>query len=92
MRVIPASKEIAGYIYIWLASPYCYFLIARNNYGAVIDEIDDKQLAEVAIPLLRDKSLQSHINDLVLRANGLRYEAYLKEQEALSRMENVLKA
>lgn len=91
MRVIPASKEIAGYIYIWLESPYCYFLIARNNYGAVIDEIDDKQLAEVAIPLLKDKSLQSHINDLVLKANGLRYEAYLKEQEALSQMENVLR-
>lgn len=39
MRIIPASKEIAGYIYIWLASPYCYFLISRNNYGAVIDEL-----------------------------------------------------
>lgn len=91
MRIIPASKEIAGYIYIWLASPYCYFLISRNNYGAVIDEIDDKQLSEVAIPLLKDKSLQSHINDIVLKANRLRYDAYLKEQEALSQMENILR-
>lgn len=91
MRVIPASDEIAGYIYSWLSSPYCFPLIVRNNYGAVIDEIDDKQLAEVSIPLLKDKAVQSRINDLVLRANALRYQAYLKEQEALQQMEKVLK-
>lgn len=92
MRVIPASDEIAGYIYSWLTSPYCFPLIVRNNYGAVIDEIDDKQLSEVAIPLLKDKAVQSRINDIVLRANELRYQAYLKEQEALQQMEAVLKA
>ena len=91
MRVIPASDEIAGYIYSWLTSPYCFPLIVRNNYGAVIDEIDDKQLSEVAIPLLKNKAVQSCINDLVLRANQLRYQAYLKEQEALQQMEKVLK-
>lgn len=91
MRVIPASDEIAGYIYSWLSSPYCFPLIVRNNYGAVIDEIDDKQLAEVSIPLLKDKAVQSRINNLVLQANTLRYKAYLKEQEALQQMEKVLK-
>ena len=92
MRVIPASDEIAGYIYSWLTSPYCFPLIVRNNYGAVIDEIDDKQLSEVAIPLLKDKAIQLRINDLVLQANELRYQAYLKEQEALQQMEAVLKS
>lgn len=46
----------------------------------------------VAIPLLKDKAVQSRINDIVLRANELRYQAYLKEQEALQQMEAVLKA
>ena len=92
MRVIPASDEIAGYIYSWLTSPYCFPLIVRNNYGAVIDEIDDKQLSEVAIPLLKDNSIQSRINNLVLQANELRYQAYLKEQDALQQMEAVLKS
>ena len=91
MRVIPASDEIAGYIYSWLTSPYCFPLIVRNNYGAVIDEIDDKQLAEVSIPLLTDKAVQSRINNLVLEANALRYKAYLKEQDALQQMEKVLR-
>ncbi|GGM55701.1 MULTISPECIES: restriction endonuclease subunit S [Porphyromonas] len=91
MRVIPASDEIAGYIYSWLSSPYCFPLIVRNNYGAVIDEIDDKQLAEVSIPLLTDKAVQSRINNLVLEANALRYKAYLKEQDALQQMEKVLR-
>jgi len=63
----------------------------HNNYGAVIDEIDDKQLAEVSIPLLKDKAVQSRINNLVLQANTLRYKAYLKEQDALQQMEKVLK-
>ena len=92
MRVIPASDEIAGYIYSWLTSPYCFPLIVRNNYGAVIDEIDDKQLSEVAIPLLKDKAVQSRINNIVLQANTLRYKAYLKEHEALQHMEAVLKS
>ena len=63
----------------------------RHIYGAVVDEIDGKQLSEVAIPLLKDKAVQSRINNLVLRANELRYQAYLKEQDALQQMEKVLK-
>jgi len=35
--------------------------------------------------------MQSSINNLVLQANQLRYQAYLKEQDALQQMEKVLK-
>lgn len=92
MRVKPANESIAGYIYAWLDSPYAKPLIIRNTYGAVVDEIDDNQLSTVAIPLLKNKQVQQKINDLVLEANELRYQAYLKEQEAINQMNKIIDA
>lgn len=90
IRLKPASDSIAGYVYAWLDSPYAKPLIVRNTYGAVVDEIDDNQLSTVAIPLLKDKFAQQKINDLVLEANELRYQAYLKEQKAINKMNEIL--
>lgn len=90
MRIVPATKDIAGYIYCWLNTDYAYQLIVRNTYGAVVDEIDDRQLSQVEIPLLKNESKQKEINDKVLEANELRYQAYLKEQEAVGMMEEVI--
>lgn len=90
LRLRPASENIAGYVYAWLDSIYAKPLIMRNTYGAVVDEIDDNQLSTVAIPLLKDKPVQQKINDLVLEANELRYQAYLKEQEAINKMNEIL--
>lgn len=90
MRIVPATDDIAGYIYCWLNTDYAYHLIVRNTYGSVVDEIDDQQLAQVVIPLLKNETKQKEINNKVLQANDLRYQAYLKEQEALSIMEKIL--
>ena len=90
LRVRPTSKDIAGYIYAWLDSPYCHPLIVRNTYGAVVDEIDDIQLSNVAIPILKNKNIQRIINDYILQANEMRYQAYLKEQEAINKMNEIL--
>lgn len=90
MRVVPASDSIAGYIYAWLDTPYSHTLITRNVYGAVVDEIDSKHIANVCIPLLKDKSKQKKINDLVLKANSLRYQAYIKEQDTIKKMNEIL--
>lgn len=90
MRIKPASKEIAGYIFAWLDSPYCKPLILRNVYGAVVDEIDDIQLSRVPIPLLKNKEAQKEINDHILEANSLRYQAYQKEHEAMTIMNDLL--
>lgn len=92
IKLIPASSDIAGYIYAYLQTPYGEAQIKRETYGAVVDMIDDNSISNVSIPLLKDASVQSRINDLVLEANALRYKAYLKEQEALQQMEAVLKA
>ena len=83
IRVVPANSEIAGYIYAWLSSDYAFPLITRFTYGAVVDEIDDKQISEIAIPLLCDDNTQKVINDKVLEANKKRAKAYKLEQEAL---------
>ena len=89
-RIIPANNDIAGYLYCWLNTEYAQQLIKRNTFGAVIDEIDTTQLASVEIPLLKNESKQKEINDKVLEANELRYQAYLKEQEAVRMMEEVI--
>ena len=49
----------------------------------VVDEIDDNHVRQIAIPLLKDRAVQNHINELALEANKKRYEAYCLEQEAL---------
>ena len=83
IRVIPANSKIAGYLNIFLASDYGHQLIARFTYGSVVDEIDDNHVRQIAIPLLKDRAVQNHINELALEANKKRYEAYCLEQEAL---------
>ena len=89
--MIPASKNIAGYLAVYLTSAYGNELVKRFTYGAVVDEVDDKQISKVEVPLLKDKSVQKKINDLILSANDKRYEAYLLEQQALKMMnEDVL--
>ena len=84
IRVMPANNKIAGYLYAWLSSDYAYLLITRYTYGAVVDEIDDKQISKITIPLLRDEDTQKIINDKILYANKKRTKAYELEQDALN--------
>lgn len=88
IRVVPADNSIAGYIYCWLASDYGYELIRRFTYGSVVDEIDDKHVARIQIPLLRNNNVQQKINDLVLETNQKRYEAYQLELKAIKTVNN----
>jgi len=83
IRVQPSSADIAGYLYVFLATDYGRELITRFTYGAVVDEIDDRHVAQVPIPLLKDAATQAEINRLALEANFKRTEAYRAEQEAI---------
>lgn len=83
IRVVPASKDIAGYLSIFLASDYGYQLITHYTYGSVVDEIDDTHVGSIPFPLLKNADIQHRINDLALEANEKRYEAYKLEQKAL---------
>jgi len=90
IRIVPFNKNTAGYIYTWLSSDYGYELINRFTYGAVVDEINDKHVEQVQIPLLKNKNVQQKINDLVLEANQKRYEAYVFEEEAIQMLDNLV--
>lgn len=83
VRISPSNNEIAGYLYAWLSSDYAYPLIRRYIYGSTIDEIDDKQVSQITIPLLRDEGVQAEINNKVLQANRKRTEAYELEREVV---------
>ncbi len=87
IRIVPRTTEIAGYLNIFLASHYGHQLISRYTYGSVVDEIDDNQVRQIPIPLLKNKEVQSKINNLALEANKKRYKAYCLEQEALKIMD-----
>lgn len=87
IRVVPANNKIAGYLNIFLSSPYGYQLIKHYTYGAVIDEIDATHVRQVPIPLLKNAKVQDQINELALEASRNRYEAYLLEQKALRTMD-----
>ena len=84
IRVVPSNDKIAGYLYTWLSSDYAAPLLTRHTYGAVVDEIDDKQVSDIGIPLLHDENSQQAINNRVLEANKKRAKAYDLEQEALT--------
>lgn len=87
IRVVPANKDIAGYLNIFLASDYGFQLITRFTYGSVVDEIDDNHVRAIPVPILKNHDAQKQINDLALEANQKRYEAYQLEQEALKIMD-----
>jgi type I restriction enzyme S subunit len=86
IRVIPAKKDLAGYICVFLATEYGRELITRFTYGSVVDEIDDWHVSQIPFPLLKNAEIQAEINRLALQANELRYQAYQLEQEAMAVM------
>lgn len=90
IRVFPKNNEIAGYLFCWLNSEYGTELIKKHTYGSVVDEVDTNHIGDIPIPILKNKLKLHEINDLVIKANELRYKAYLKEQEAIKKMEDII--
>lgn len=83
MMQLFSIDTVVGYLFVWLNSNYGRILTRRFIYGGVIDAIEPDHVASVEVPLLDDKQVQKHINDLALAANAKRYDAYQLEQEAL---------
>jgi len=90
IKIIAQNNDIAGYLYCFLNSDYGQILIRRETYGSVIDMIDNNNVNNISVPLLTNQSKQQEINDLVLQANELRYQAHQKEQEAIKKMEEII--
>lgn len=83
IRIVPSNSNITGYLFTWLNTDYGYELIKRFTYGSVVDEIDNHQVARIQIPILENIEKMKEINNLVLKANDMRSEAYTLEQEAI---------
>ena len=85
LRVV-CNPSYIGIVFVWLNSEYGKKLIVSKTYGSVVNEIIDKHLGDIALPVLNDEIVVDRINSLINNANQLRYEAYLKEQEAIKIM------
>jgi type I restriction enzyme, S subunit len=83
IKIVPVSKNIAGYLYCFLSSPYGELLLKRQIYGAVVDIFEPVHINSVIFPFCRNENTQKRINDKVLLANKKRSRAYELEQEAL---------
>ena len=84
LRVIPDDSKIdPGYLYAFLSSQYGYEQILRFRHGSVIDEITNKQIEQVLVPLPSPKD-QIAIGDKVREAYEKRAEAIRLEDEAQS--------
>ena len=82
LRIIPdATKIDPGYLYAFLSSQYGYEQIRRYRYGSVIDEVSDKQIEKVLVPL-PSRTEQTAIGDKVRKAYEKRAEAIRLEDEA----------
>ncbi|MBC2575242.1 restriction endonuclease subunit S [Peptostreptococcus canis] len=83
---ISSKKSYHGLIFTWLASEYGKELMKRQIYGSVVDEITDKQLGDVVIPVFKEDTINNSILSLINKANELRYHAYKQEQKAIEIM------
>lgn len=88
-RILASESINPGYLYTWLASDYGYCLITRQSYDSVIVHIDLDMLASIPIPL-PDAAIRDEIGNLVLKANQLRDEAWRNEQDAITKLENLI--
>ena len=83
IRVVPATADVAGFLYVFLATEYGRELVARFSYGSTVPEIDAQHVSEVPVPLLNDRSVQADINRLALEASAKLTEAHHAEQQAI---------
>ena len=81
LRIVPNNLTDSGYLYAYLSSDYGYYSITKYRWGALIDEIDDEDMAELIIPIC-EVNEQKEIGDLVRQAYELRAEAISLEDDA----------
>lgn len=85
MRIL-SKRPYYALIFVWLNSEYGKELVLRQKYGSVVDEVTDKQLGDVVVPIFKNNNINMSILNLIDEANELRYQAYKQEQEAISIM------
>lgn len=73
LRVIP-KDTLPGYLYAFLASRFGRVLATRDKYGAVVNHLEARHLANIPIPLL-PPAREQEIHEKITTAYRLRDEA-----------------
>lgn len=74
IRVIAREDVPFGYLYAYLASSIGNSLVAKDQYGAVIQHIEPMHLAQIPVPIL-PRIIQQRIHQGIVEAHRLRDEA-----------------
>lgn len=80
IRIEP-RKGWGGYLYAYLASRFGQALISRGVFGATVDELEPKHLAEIPVPIV-DPSTHEAVEEAVCRAYDQRDTAQRLFDEA----------
>lgn len=86
LRVVPNTEIIpAGYLYAFLSSRYGVPLVVAGTYGAIIQHIEPKHIADLPVPRL-SPLLEGEVHALIVEAGARRAAA----AGDLSRAQNLL--
>ena len=90
LRLVAQEPDYnAGYIALFLMTPYGQHQIQSKVYGAVVDELTDLDLGEVLIPDA-PQSVQDAIGDKVLAAFEHKDRANLLEEGGIRELETLI--
>jgi len=90
IRLIPNEYQFPGYIFSYLSTDIGQKYLKRGQYGAVVKEIDPRQVGPIPIPMIPKKT-QEKIHDKIVKASKLRDEANRLEEEAIAEVEASIK-
>ena len=90
IRVIPSEIADPGYLFAYLSSEYGRNLIRQWSYGAVVPEVDRRQVSRIKIPLLSEEK-QHEIGKTALEASKKWSTAYYLEMSAINELEDMIK-
>jgi type I restriction enzyme S subunit len=87
-RIIPSNEVNAGYLTIFLQSPYALSQLEASIYGGVVEEIGEagELIGEILVPV-PPQSIQEKIGRIVVEAYEKRDEANVLEMETIKKLE-----
>jgi type I restriction enzyme S subunit len=89
LRIIPNNQSHSGYIAAFLMTPYGQHQLKTKVYGAVIDELTEKDTRNIFIPNA-PLDIQTKIGEKVVKAFEYKEEANLIEEKAINLLEQKL--
>lgn len=80
IRIEPKG-DIAGYLYVVLASKFGQAIIEQGSYGSTVEELEPKHIASIPVPRF-PQHVQQGLHDKIIRAYEIRDQANALYDEA----------